>query len=76
MIKYKYVLPAAVVRCLIYITMKYADHQKKEVGPNMAKSINEVSAPYFAEKRSYYHQRKYQQQEADKDQKRINGEKY
>ena len=33
MIKYKYVLPATVVRHLVYIMMKYAKHEEKEVGP-------------------------------------------
>jgi hypothetical protein len=56
--------------------MKYADHQEEEISPNMTKPVNEVSAPDFAEKRSDYHQRKYQQQEADKDQKGINGKKH
>ncbi len=42
----------------------------------MAKPVNEVTAPYFAKKRGYYHQWKYKQQKANKDQKGINGEKY
>jgi hypothetical protein len=42
----------------------------------VTKPVNEVTASYFAKKRCYYNQRKYQQQKANKDQKGINREKY
>lgn len=74
MIKYKYILPAAVVRCLIYVTVKYTEHEEKEVGPKVTKPVNEVSAIDLTKKRSYYNLGKYQQQKANKDQKGINGE--
>ena len=41
----------------------------------MTKPVNEITAPDFTKKRSYDHQRKYQQQEANKDQKGIKGKK-
>lgn len=75
MIKYKYILPAAIMRRLIYIAVKYDEHQEKEIGPYMTKPVNEVSSPDFTKKRSNYHQREYQQQKAYKDQRGVNGEK-
>ena len=42
----------------------------------MAKPVNEVTATKKKKKRGYYHQWKYKQQKANKDQKGINGEKY
>lgn len=65
-----------VVWSFIYITMRYPDHEYKEVSPGMAKLIYEVSAPYFTKKRRNNNQRKYQEQEAYKDQQGINGEQY
>lgn len=39
----------------------------------MTKPVNKIAPHNFTKKGSYYHQGKYQQQEADKDQKGING---
>lgn len=76
MVKYKYVLLTAVVWGLIYITVKNAEQEKKVVCPHMAKPVNEVAATYFAEKRGDNYQRKYKQQESDKDQSSINSKSY
>ena len=50
MIKYKYVWFGTVMRHFVYIPVKYANHQQKEVGPKMTKPVNEVSAPDLTKK--------------------------
>jgi len=58
---------------LIYILYAYAQHQQKEICPNMTELVNEIAALYFAKKGSNDHQRKDEDQKTGEYQNRIKG---